>query len=55
MGFGGITTQDVTAILQTGLSGVAVSDAITGDFNAIKTFHELLKSSATAEQRYSMP
>ena len=55
MGFGGVTTQDVTAILQTGLSGVAVSDAITSDFNAIKTFHELLKSSATAEQRYSMP
>lgn len=55
LGFGGITTQDVTAILQTGLSGVAVSDAITSDFNAIKTFHELLKSSATAEQRYSMP
>lgn len=55
LGFGGINTQDVTAILQTGLSGVAVSDAITSDFNAIKTFHELLKSSATAEQRYSMP
>jgi thiamine-phosphate pyrophosphorylase len=55
MGFGGITTQDVTAILKAGLSGVAVSDAITNDFNAIKIFHELLKSSATAEQRYSMP
>ena len=52
---GGITTQDVSSILQTGLSGVAVSDAITSDFNTIKIFHELLKSSATAEQRYSMP
>lgn len=52
---GGITPQDVSSILQTGLSGIAVSDAITSDFNTIKIFHELLKSSATAEQRYSMP
>lgn len=54
MGFGGINTQDVSAILKAGPSGIAVSDAITNDFNAIKIFHELLKSSATAEQRYSM-
>lgn len=55
MGHGGIITQDVKAILETGLSGIAVSDAITSDFNTIKIFHELLKSSSTAEQRYSMP
>ena len=55
IGNGGIYTKDVTSILKTGFSGIAVSDAITSDFNSIKIFHELLKSSATAEQRYRMP
>lgn len=55
IGIGGINTTDVTSILQTGLSGIAVSDAITTDFNSIKMFHDVLKSSATAEQRYKMP
>ena len=55
IGNGGIYTKDVTSILKTGFSGIAVSDAITSDFNSIKIFHELLKSSATAEQHYRMP
>ncbi|WP_310991972.1 thiamine phosphate synthase [Aequorivita marina] len=53
IGFGGITTKDVTAILNTGISGLAVSNAITRDFNAIKTFHQLLNASSTAEQRFT--
>ena len=50
---GGITTEDVTDILKTGISGIAVSGAITHDFNTIKTFNELLKASSTAEQRHT--
>jgi len=53
IGVGGITTEDVAAILETGISGIAVSEAITHDFNAIKVFNQLLNASATAEQRYS--
>lgn len=53
IGVGGITTDDVTAILETGISGVAVSKAITRDFNTIAQFHQLLNASSTAEQRYT--
>ncbi len=53
IGFGGITTEDVTAILETGISGIAVSDAITNDFNSINIFNQLLKASSTEEQRYT--
>ncbi|WP_299215554.1 thiamine phosphate synthase [uncultured Dokdonia sp.] len=53
IGFGGITTEDVTAILETGISGIAVSEEITRDFNTIRTFHQLLKASSTEEQRHT--
>lgn len=53
IGVGGIATDDVTAILETGISGLAVSGAITSYFNTIKTFNELLKASSTEEQRYT--
>ena len=53
LGFGEITTEDVTEILETGISGVAVSDEITRDFNLIRTFNQLLKASLTEEQRYT--
>jgi len=53
IGVGGITTKDVSEILKTGISGIAVSEAITRDFNSIKTFHQLLNASSTAEQRYN--
>ena len=53
IGFGGITTGDVKAILETGISGIAVSRAISRDFNTIKIFNELLNASSTAEQRYT--
>ena len=51
---GGITIEDVTTILETGISGIAVSEAITRDFNMIKTFNQLLNASSTAEQRYTL-
>ncbi len=53
IGVGGITTADVKAILETGISGIAVSGEITRDFNTIKTFHQLLKASSTEEQRHT--
>ena len=53
IGVGGITTADVNSILETGISGIAVSGEITRDFNAIKVFNELLNASSTAEKRYT--
>jgi thiamine-phosphate pyrophosphorylase len=53
IGFGDITTDDVTAILETGISGIAVSDAITENFDSIKQFNLLLKASATGEIRHT--
>jgi thiamine-phosphate pyrophosphorylase len=53
IGFGGITTADVTALLETGISGIAVSEEITSNFDTIKTFHQLLNASSTQEQRHT--
>ncbi len=53
IGFGGITTDDVADILETGISGIAVSEAITQNFDNIRTFNHLLKASATEEQRHT--
>lgn len=53
LGVGGITTADATDILATGVSGLAISGAITRDFNRVKTFHELLGASSTEEQRHT--
>ena len=53
IGFGGITTADVTALLETGISGIAVSGEITRDFNSIRIFNQLLKASSTEEQRHT--
>jgi len=50
---GGITLDDVTKILETGIGGIAVSKAITTDFNKIRTFNELLSASSTQEQRHT--
>lgn len=53
IGVGGITTEDVADILETGISGIAVSGEITRNFNIIRTFHELLNASSTEEQRHT--
>ena len=53
IGVGGITTNDVTNILETGISGIAVSEEITRDFNTIRVFNQLLNASSTAEQRHT--
>lgn len=53
IGVGGITTKDVTAILKAGISGIAVSQAITQNFDVIKTFNQLLSASSTQEMRHT--
>lgn len=53
IGFGDITTEDVTEILETGVSGIAVSNAITQNFDSIRTFNQLLNASSTQEQRHT--
>lgn len=53
IGYGSIKTNDVTDILKTGVSGIAVSKEIANDFNTIKTYNQLLKASSTEEQRYT--
>ncbi len=50
---GGITTDDVNSILQTGIYGIAISGEITRDFNKIKVFHKLLNVGSALEQPYS--
>lgn len=50
---GGITVDDVKDILKTGISGIGVCDSITQDFNIVKLFNELLRASATEEQRHT--
>lgn len=50
---GGITTGDVKELLATGISGLAVSEAIMRDFNSIKLFNQLLNASSTEEQRHT--
>ena len=51
--FGGITTADVTELLETGISGIAVSEEINRNFDNIKLFHQLLNASSTQEQRHT--
>ncbi|WP_035090923.1 thiamine phosphate synthase [Aquimarina macrocephali] len=53
IGIGGITTEDVADILETGVSGIAVSEEITQNFNTIRTFNQLLNASSTEEQRHT--
>ena len=45
--------EDVKDILAAGISGIAVAEEITGDFNRIRTYNQLLNASVTEEQRHS--
>ena len=51
---GGITLDDTTKIIHTGVYGVAVSAAITNDFTSIPVFHKILNAPSTQEQVYKM-
>ncbi len=50
--FGGITLNNITEIMKTGIYGALVSEEITKDFSAIPVFHQVLKAPSTNEQRY---
>ncbi len=50
---GGIIESDIPELLKTGVHGVAMSGAITKDFNNISTINKLLGASATQEQRHT--
>ena len=47
---GGITIKDVQELIETGIYGIAVSRAITENFNAISTFNKQLNAPSTKEQ-----
>ncbi|CAM1369151.1 Thiamine-phosphate synthase [Tenacibaculum sediminilitoris] len=51
---GGITLDNVTEIIKTGVYGVAVSGGITNDFTSIPVFHQILDAPSTQEQVYKM-
>ncbi|MDE0535708.1 thiamine phosphate synthase [Tenacibaculum sp. L6] len=51
---GGITTENIPEIIDTGVYGVAVSGAITQNFNSISRFHKILKAPSTNEQVYKI-
>ena len=53
LAFGEITTMDIKDLLKAGISGVVLSNEITRDFNAIRSYNELLNASVTEEQRHT--
>jgi thiamine-phosphate pyrophosphorylase len=53
LGSGGITTNDVAAILETGVSGIRVATQITQDFDVMRTFNNLLSASSIDEKRHT--
>ncbi len=50
---GGITLNDVTDLLKTGIYGIAVSGEITHDFTKIDAFQQSLGASLIEEQRHT--
>ncbi|MBU2949669.1 thiamine phosphate synthase [Tamlana agarivorans] len=52
---GGLTTDDIPELLTAGIYGIAVSGAITKNFNNINVFKQLLKSSDDLEEQVWKP
>ncbi|MFS4455960.1 thiamine phosphate synthase [Maribacter sp. 2304DJ31-5] len=52
---GGIEVADTKQLLDTGVYGIAVSGAITTNFNAISKFNNILKGPITNEQVWKVP
>lgn len=51
---GGIELADVSKIMATGVFGIAVSEAITNDFNSIPAFNTVLNAPSTNEMVYKL-
>ena len=52
IGIGGITLDDVSDLLQTGIYGIAMSEEITRDFNSIKRYNQLLRVTEIAQKHH---
>lgn len=52
LAIGGITKNDVSELIQTGVHGIAISGEITRDFNSITTFKQLINGGLLQEQRW---
>jgi thiamine-phosphate pyrophosphorylase len=52
LAIGGITKEDVSELMQTGIHGIAISGEITRDFNSISVFKELINGGSLHEQRW---
>ena len=52
---GEITINDIPDLLDAGVYGVAISSAITNDFNSIPKFHSLLKGADLIEEVWKNP
>ncbi len=50
LAIGGITTNDIQEILNTGVHGIAISGAITQNFNNISLFNKYLNGPSTKEK-----
>ncbi|MGY6649057.1 thiamine phosphate synthase [Wenyingzhuangia sp. IMCC45574] len=50
---GGITADDISDILNTGVSGIAMSGEITKDFNQIRNINKILQAGNSQEQKYN--
>ena len=47
---GGITLNDVSDLLETGIHGIATSGELTADFNKVALFHKLLQTPSQQEK-----
>jgi len=52
---GGITTEDISELLTTGVYGIAASGALTKDFNTIGIFNKLLKNEDELKEQLWKP
>lgn len=52
---GGISVNDTETLMTTGIHGIAVSGAITNDFNNISKFNKILKGFSANEQVWKVP
>ena len=53
LGVGGITTADVADLINAGVTGLAISEEITKNFDSIRSFHQLLNAASTQEQQHT--
>ena len=55
LAIGGITINDVSEIIKTGVHGIAISGEITRNFNSITKFNSILNMPSMHEQVWKVP